>query len=58
MWMSVNTSMYVCSPHACSAHGGQKRISDPLKLELQMFENCHVGARNETLLFCMTSQCS
>jgi hypothetical protein len=26
--------VYVCMPHACSAIGGQKWISDPLELEL------------------------
>jgi hypothetical protein len=28
--------VYVSASCACSAHGGQKRASDPLKLELQI----------------------
>lgn len=27
--------IYFCGPHTCSAHGGQKRASDGLELELQ-----------------------
>lgn len=32
--------------YACSACRGQNRGSDPLKLELQMVVNLHVGAAN------------
>jgi hypothetical protein len=38
--------MYGCAPHACSAHGGQKRTTDPLKLNLQMVVSHHVDAGN------------
>lgn len=31
------------------AHGGQKRVLDPLVLELQMFVGHHVNTRNQTL---------
>lgn len=31
--------MYFCAPHACRAHGDQKRASDPLGLEVQMVVN-------------------
>ena len=51
-------SMYVCTLHVCSASGGQKRTSDPLELELQMFVSCHVGAGNEIWFICKGSQCS
>lgn len=36
--------LYVCTPHGCSAHGGQKKVTD--HLELQMVVNHHVGAEN------------
>jgi hypothetical protein len=38
--------MYVCAPHACNAHRGQKMATDPLELELQMDVSYHVGAWN------------
>lgn len=28
--------MYIYTPYACSALGGQKRVSDPQELELQL----------------------
>lgn len=37
-WMST-----MCVP---SIHGGQKRMSDPLKLMSQMVGNHHIGTRN------------
>lgn len=39
---------YVCSPHVCGIHGSQKRVMDPLRLELQTVMRCHVGAENGT----------
>jgi hypothetical protein len=40
--------MYVCAPHASllAACRGRKRVSDSLKLELQMVVVFHVGAEN------------
>ena len=35
--------MYVCAPHICSAHGGQKTVSYSLGLELQMVVSYPVG---------------
>lgn len=35
---------YVCVPHVCGAHGGQRRMSDPLGRELQTVDSCHVSA--------------
>lgn len=32
-----------CMPVACES---QKRVSDPLELELQVIMSCHVGAEN------------
>jgi hypothetical protein len=32
----------------CSAWGDQKRVSYPLRLELEMVQSCHVGAENWT----------
>ena len=35
--------MYVCAPCAYNVHPGQKRVSNPLELELQMVVSHHVG---------------
>lgn len=35
--------MYVCVQCAYSVCRGQKRLLDPLELELQMVVSCHVG---------------
>lgn len=34
----------VSVPHVCGAHGEQKSVLDPLKLEFQMILSSHVGA--------------
>ena len=44
--------VYVCMPHACSAIGGQKWISDPLELELL------VGTENWIQALCKNINCS
>ena len=36
--------MYISVPVSCSAHGGQKRVSDPPELELLTVISHHVGA--------------
>lgn len=38
--------LHVClyTAHVSGAHGGQKRIVNPLELELQMVVSCHMGA--------------
>lgn len=36
---------------------GRKRMSDPLELELEMFESCHVGVGNENQVPWKNSQC-
>jgi hypothetical protein len=41
--MTETKTENLCVPCVCSAHGGQQRMSDPLKLELQMAVSCHVG---------------
>jgi hypothetical protein len=41
----------VCLHIKCVHHRGQRKVSDPLKLELQTVINHHVGAGNQTLLF-------
>lgn len=38
--------------------GAQKRASDPLELELQMFASHHTGAEKETWVFWKSSHCS
>lgn len=40
--------MYACVPLVCCALRGQKRLSDPLGLELQMAVGGPVGAENGT----------
>ena len=40
---------YVCAPCACSVLGDQKRVSDPLGLELQMAVSYHVGCWKQIL---------
>lgn len=49
--MSVH---YVC----VSAHKGQKGMLDPLGLEVQTVESCHIDAGNQTLMLCKSTQCS
>lgn len=36
--------VYICVLCVCSAHGGRKRVSEPLELELQVFVSCPEGA--------------
>lgn len=38
----------LCTIHVPGACGGQKGISDPLGLELEMVVGCHVGTGNQT----------
>ena len=42
----------------CLVHVGQKWVSNPLKLELQIVTNCPVGAGNQTQILCKNSKCS
>lgn len=52
--------MYECvCLHVCihtvgvpGALGEQRRVSDPVELELQMVGNCYLGAENQTQLLC------
>ena len=47
--MSISVCVYLCGGcHMCGegVHGGQKRVSDPLELELHRDGSCHVGAGN------------
>lgn len=44
-----------CMP---DAHGGKKRVTNPLELELQMIMSYHVGVVNQTLLFFKSEKCS
>lgn len=48
--------MHVCGPHVCSAHGGQKRVLDPLGLKLQMAVSHYVGAGHWTGIHWKCSQ--
>lgn len=52
--MDVLSTRYVCVPCVpgvpcvCGAPGGQKRVLDPLKLEIQTAVSCCVYAKNGT----------
>lgn len=39
--------MYVCVPYACSTFKGQKRVLDPLELDLETVGSLHVGVLGE-----------
>lgn len=56
--MSVLVSMYVGSPCVSGVCGGQKKVSDPLGLELLMVVLHHESARNWICTLCKSSQCS
>ena len=53
MCMGVFTIIYICAQHACSV--GQKRVLDPLELELQTVVSYHVGAGNRNRDLCSQS---
>ena len=46
--------MYVCAPLMCPVHSGQKKVSDPLELGLQMVVSYWVGAGNQTWVLLTT----
>lgn len=54
--MSVCLHVCVCTTCIFGAHGGQKRVLDPL--ELQLFVRHHVGVRHRTWVLCRSSLCS
>lgn len=39
---------FVCVPHECCKHRGQKKVLNPPELALQTVVNYHVGAGNLT----------
>lgn len=45
MCMGVFAWSCICALCACKAHGGQKQTSDALRLALQTFAICLVGAK-------------
>jgi hypothetical protein len=51
---------YVCLCTMCvlSFHGGQKRVSNPLELQLQMAVNHRAGAENQTYVHYKGNRCS
>lgn len=40
-------SVCLCAMCVPGTHGGQKRTSDPLELELDMVVSCHASTRNQ-----------
>lgn len=51
-------TVYISAPCACNTHRGQRRISEPLELELQMAVNSHVGAGKWSQVLCKSSKYS
>jgi len=50
--------IYLYTKYVAGAHGGQKRTSDPSKLELQVVVSHHVVAGNWTQNLWKSNQCS
>ena len=50
--------MYVCVPCACLMSESQKRMSDPLGLELQVVVSYHVDAGSWSQVLCKSNKCS
>lgn len=47
----------MCTPCMPDAQEGQKTVSDPLEVELQMVVSQRVGVGNQTLVFPKTDKC-
>ena len=57
MCMSVPpVCVHVYYIHA-GARGGQKRVLDPLEVELQMFVSYHIGSGKQALVLCKNNKC-
>lgn len=48
--------MFVCVLHAFGSCGGQKRVLEPLKLELQRVMTCYVGTGHQAWVLCKSSK--
>ena len=48
----------MCTKCMLGCLGSQKRVLDPLELELDMFASHHMGDRNQTWVLCKSSECS
>lgn len=57
MYICMCVYVWVCA-HERNAHRSQKRTSDFLELELQVFMSHHAGAGKRTLVLCKSSRCS
>jgi hypothetical protein len=53
-----NHASIICAMGMPTAFGGQKRLSDPLYLELQVVASCHMGAMNRIWFLWKSSHCS
>lgn len=49
--------MHVYAVYVGSAYGGQKRVWNPLELELQIVVSHHLNAGNQIQVLCKTSKC-
>lgn len=54
--MHVNAWVHVCAI-MCVQCRGQKEVSDPVKLEIQVVVSCHTGAGHQTQVICKSSKC-
>ena len=48
----------LCTTCMSDVCGGQKRVSDPVELALQMVMSCPVGAGKKTLVLCKSNKYS
>lgn len=49
--------MYVCVLQAYGVYGGQKRMLDPQKMDLEMVVGHHVGCGERIQVLCKSSKC-
>lgn len=49
--------VYMCTTYMPGACGGQKRVLDPSKIELQMFASYHVSSGKQTSVLCKNNKC-
>lgn len=53
-----NLHVYMCTTYVSSTLRGQKRVLDPLKMELHIAVSHHLGSGNQTFVFCKSNTCS
>lgn len=48
MCMGISSACFICVSHVCDSPIDQNRMLDPLKLDLETDDSCHIGAGNWT----------